>query len=225
MNYLHRRGFARAAAAMEAELAVKSGAAPASSLAAIPRPVNADEFANRNQPSKDPKNDSTLAAWRASIDSSAWQNGMSGLTHFVLGSLDIHRAELLPVLLPVLVHIYLDLVLAGSDALRSTADAILAQFGPDHEQSHPALMSTLRALRLPEHVTESEEATRWRQERYLLPLSERGWGLLQGWLQGGGLFESAAKGSAGASGSMDKGRDKVLAIINEHLKIDGEVSF
>lgn len=45
-------------------------------------------------------------------------------------------------------------------------------------------------------------------------LSERGWGLLLGWLQGGGL-QGANEGTEG------RGRDRVLAIINERVKVDG----
>lgn len=70
---------------------------------------------------------------------------------------------------------------------------------------------------MPTHVTESDEATRWRTERYHVKLSERGWGLLLGWLQGGGLAGSI-------EGSEGRGRDRVLAIINERVKVDGMFS-
>jgi transcription initiation factor TFIID subunit 5 len=72
----------------------------------------------------------------------------------------------------------------------------------------------LSAIRNASHVGESEEATRWRQERYNVRLSERGWGLLLGWLQGGGLAGSI-------EGTEARGRDRVLAIINERVKVDG----
>jgi transcription initiation factor TFIID subunit 5 len=73
----------------------------------------------------------------------------------------------------------------------------------------------LAAIRLAAHVSESEEGTRWRQERYNVRLSERGWGLLLGWLQGGGLAGSI-------EGTEARGRDRVLAIINERVKVEGE---
>lgn len=76
----------------------------------------------------------------------------------------------------------------------------------------------LAAIRLASHVAESEEATRWRQERYQVRLSERGWGLLIGWLQGGGLAGSI-------EGTEARGRDRVLAIINERVKIESKLIF
>ena len=74
----------------------------------------------------------------------------------------------------------------------------------------------LSSIRLASHVSESEEATRWRHERYGVRLSERGWGLLLGWLQGGGLAGSI-------EGTEARGRDRVLAIINERVKVDGQL--
>lgn len=46
-------------------------------------------------------------------------------------------------------------------------------------------------------------------------MSERGWGLVNGWLQGGGLAGSI-------EGTEARGRDRVLAIINERVKLESE---
>lgn len=89
------------------------------------------------------------------------------------------------------------------------------RFASDHSASDPHIVRMLSAIRNASHVSESEEATRWRQERYHVRLSERGWGLLLGWLQGGGLAGSI-------EGTEARGRDRVLAIINERVKVDGE---
>lgn len=75
----------------------------------------------------------------------------------------------------------------------------------------------LSSIRLPEHVNEAEAASRWRSERYNLRISERGWGLLLGWLQGGGIAGSI-------EGTDSRGRDRVLAIINERVKVDGKLA-
>lgn len=88
-------------------------------------------------------------------------------------------------------------------------------FAPDHSPLYPSIVRLLSSIRLANHVSESEEATRWRQERYHVRLSERGWGLLLGWLQGGGL-------QGREEGTEARGRDRVLAIINERVKVDGE---
>lgn len=113
-------------------------------------------------------------------------------------------------LLPVFVHSYLDLVLVGS---REAADHFISRFGPAHAASDPSLVRTLHSLRLPSHVSESEEAKRWRSEMYTIRLSERGWNLLLGWLQGGGLATST-------EGTETRGKDRVLAIINERVKVE-----
>lgn len=128
----------------------------------------------------------------------------------MLQSLDIHRPELVPMLLPVFVHSYLDLVLVGS---REAADHFITRFGPTHAASDPSLVRTLQSLRLASHVSESEQAKRWRSEMYTIRLSERGWNLLLGWLQGGGLGTST-------EGTETRGKDRVLAIINERVKVE-----
>ncbi|KPV77868.1 uncharacterized protein RHOBADRAFT_34081 [Rhodotorula graminis WP1] len=143
-------------------------------------------------------------------DPPSWEKGYQGLRTFVDNSLDIHRPELSPLLLPLFVHSYLDLVLVG---YRDAADHFLARFAPDHSPLYPGLVRLLASLRLATHVTENEQAMRWRHERYHVRLSERGWGLLLGWLQGGGLH-GASEGTEG------RGRDRVLAIINERVKVD-----
>jgi len=88
-------------------------------------------------------------------------------------------------------------------------------FSVDHSAQYPSLLRLLSSLRLPQHVSENESSLRWRQERYHVRLSERGWGLVLGWLQGGGLAGSV-------EGTEGRGRDRVLAIINERVKVDGE---
>ena len=213
-DYLDRRGFSRTIAALDAEVAAEAGNGSTATGPVTRAQQTADEYAARNAPAAVAKSEDALRHWRASIDFSAWETGLQGLYHFVHGSLDIHRAELLPILLPVFVHIYLDLVLGGED-LRTQADSLFNKYSKEHEYSNAPLMQHLQGLRLPAHVFESEWATRWRSDRYLMPLSERGWGLLNGWLQGAGFL------SLDNRANLDRGRDKVLAIINERIKIQG----
>jgi len=211
-DYLERRGYSKTLAALNADVTAEEAAQASGPTTRAQQ--TADDFASRNAPTAVAKSDEALRHWRASIDFSAWETGLSGLYHFVHGSLDIHRAELLPILLPVFVHIYLDLVLGGED-LRAQADSLFQKYSQEHEIGHSQLMQHLHGLRLPAHVFESELATRWRSDRYLMPLSERGWGLLNGWLQGAGFL------SLDNRANLDRGRDKVLAIINERIKIQG----
>ncbi|GAA6062685.1 hypothetical protein JCM10212_002508 [Sporobolomyces blumeae] len=154
--------------------------------------------------------DQSVAPGQMLADPPSWEKGYEGLRNFVENSLDIHRPELHPLLLPLFVHSYLDLVLVG---YREAADHFLQRFSVDHSDQHPTLLRLLSSLRLPQHVSENEFALRWRQERYHVRLSERGWGLVLGWLQGGGLAGSV-------EGTEGRGRDRVLAIINERVKVD-----
>lgn len=91
---------------------------------------------------------------------------------------------------------------------------MMPRFARDHTTTDPHIVRMLSAIRLPHHVNEAEEVTRWRTQRYNVRLSERGWGLVLGWVQGGGLAGSI-------EGTDSRGRDRVLAIINERVKVEG----
>ncbi|GAA5987669.1 hypothetical protein JCM10908_007161 [Rhodotorula pacifica] len=238
LDYLSKRGHHKAALALQSDL---DGSSPATSAAAGGgKAVGLEDFAERNAPSAPragsnappppgagtpgpppPPPQAQAAAGRRRMDQSvapgqmladppSWERGYEGIRSFVENSLDIHRPELAPLLLPLFVHSYLDLVLVGC---REAADHFLKRFAPDHEPFYPALVRLLASLRNPNHVAENESAKRWRSERYHVRLSERGWGLLLGWLQGGGLAGST-------EGTEGRGRDRVLAIINERVKVD-----
>ncbi|KAK4693020.1 transcription initiation factor TFIID subunit 5, partial [Phenoliferia sp. Uapishka_3] len=233
LDYLDRVGHTRAAAALRAEIADPTGANssnpnsnPSTPGAGAGLAVGLDEFADKNAPIA-PKGaapgpgqqqpppgrrrmDNSVAGAQLLTDPPSWEKGYEGMRNFVENSLDIHRPELHPMLLPLFVHSYLDLVLVG---YREAANQFLTRFSPDHAAQSPHIITMLSSIRLASHVSESEEATRWRQERYAVRLSERGWGLLLGWLQGGGL-------QGNIEGTEARGRDRVLAIINERVKVD-----
>ncbi|BGP16771.1 hypothetical protein JCM10213_002164 [Rhodosporidiobolus nylandii] len=219
LDYLTKRGHHKAALALTADLD-PSGSRPGSPAPGGGKAVGLEDFAERNAPSaarapaqgQRRRMDQSVAPGQMLADPPSWEKGYEGLRAFVENSLDIHRPELQPLLLPLFVHSYLDLVLVG---YREAADQLLTRFAPDHSAQYPALIRLLSSLRLPTHVSENESALRWRQERYHVRLSERGWGLLLGWLQGGGL-----QGMGGAEGTEGRGRDRVLAIINERVKVD-----
>ncbi|GAA6017244.1 hypothetical protein JCM11491_001867 [Sporobolomyces phaffii] len=243
LEYLNKRGHHKAALALTADLdpaaSASNPASPASASASGGgRSVGLDDFAERNAPTQprppppapgqpaqqqqpgqqqnaqNPNQrrrpDQSVAPGQMLVDPPSWEKGYHGLRTFVENSLDIHRPELLPLLLPLFVHSYLDLVLVG---YREAADHFFNRFSVDHSAQYPSLLRLLSSLRLPAHVSENESSLRWRQERYHVRLSERGWGLVLGWLQGGGLAGSV-------EGTEGRGRDRVLAIINERVKVD-----
>lgn len=237
LDYLAKRGHHKAALALQSDL---DGSAPGQAAAGGGKAVGLEDFADRNAPSAPRQGpgaaapgqgqngpnaaaaaaaaaggrrrmDQSVAPGQMLADPPSWERGYDGLRSFVDNSLDIHRPELHPLLLPLFVHSYLDLVLVGC---REAADHFLTRFAPDHDAQYPQLVRLLASLRNPSHVAENESAKRWRSERYHVRLSERGWGLLLGWLQGGGLAGST-------EGTEGRGRDRVLAIINERVKVDG----
>lgn len=237
LDYLSKRGHHKAALALQSDL---DGTNSANAAAGGGKAVGLDDFAERNAPSAPRQGppgagpptaaagaaqnaqpqpaqgarkrmDQSVAPGQMLADPPSWERGYDGIRTFVDNSLDIHRPELHPLLLPLFVHSYLDLVLVGC---RDAADHFLKRFARDHDAQYPQLVRLLASLRNPSHVAENESAKRWRNERYHVRLSERGWGLLLGWLQGGGLAGST-------EGTEGRGRDRVLAIINERVKVDG----
>ncbi|PLW13061.1 hypothetical protein PCASD_18230 [Puccinia coronata f. sp. avenae] len=209
LEYLARRGFAKAEGALRAELA---NAIPNSS-AGKGRTVGLEEFADKNANTSDAAV-AGLGKKKEGVgrnllkQPSEYAKGYEGLREFVNNSLDIHRPAFTPFLLPLFVHSYLDLVVDGR---RDAADDFLHRFSADHEMSEPYLVQHLASLRHPYHVQESEIAQRWRRERYVIRLSERAKNLLMTWLQteslGGDTDESRAK-------------DRMTSTINEKVRVE-----
>ncbi|KEI39338.1 uncharacterized protein L969DRAFT_17262 [Mixia osmundae IAM 14324] len=210
LEYLYRRGYYKAEQALRAE-------------AAGGRATDLDEFAKRNA---EGKRGQGVDEWRKNVSPAVWEEGVTALRDFIYGSLDFHRPELLPFLLPIFVHAYIDLVSGG---LREAADSLLNKFLPEFSETHAALMRMLASLKSAASISESEEAMRWRTDRYLVTVTQRAWSLLLGWMQGNrisatgrGAATDGSTTAASASSStnlQDQGRDKVLSIVNERIKL------
>lgn len=191
MSFLARKGFTRTHQMLQEELKESAAAQKAG--------MSTEEFFAKNRRPR-------------VVEAPAWKAGFAGLCRFVQGSLALHRNELQQMLWPIFVHIYLDLIKAGEPVL---ASEVHKEFGDEFKYQHPDVLRTLGAIKLEDHVNQDPMIARWRRERYLVPLTERGWGLLQGWLQGGGLLDAAGQ----TKGTGDKGRDHILAIINERIEL------
>lgn len=237
LEYLLKRGYHGAAQALRAELdpTQKPPALPAAAagpaLAAGPsqgqaqqpqaivaggRSVSQEAFERRqlggnNQAPRVGANGRPLVR----EDPMPWRDGLLGLREFVHGSLDIHRPELLPILLPVYFHSIIDLILLG---YKDQAESIFRSFVNDYQATNPAVVNLLASLKTPSQIFENEQAGRWRRERYVVRMTRRGWSLLLGWLQGGtqGLLGHTAQGGEQA----ERGREKMLGIINERVRVD-----
>lgn len=127
------------------------------------------------------------------------------------GSLEIYQAELRPLLLPVFLHTYLQLVNGGySDA----AAALFSAFSTDFLPAHASLLSQVRSVTLPYHVESEAIASRLRSERYVVKLTQTTLSLLLGWLTDG-----LGPVSGGGAVRLEDGEDRVKRARNAVLKI------
>ena len=230
LEYLVKRGYHGAAQALRVEIDPSTSSSSTSTAngtavgpAAPPGPPTGQAAGGRSIPQDvfERRNLGKKGAVRE--DPMPWRDGLLGLREFVYGSLDIHRPELLPILLPVYVHSYLDLQLLG---YRDQAELLFHAFISDYSSTNPDMVQLLNMLKTPSQILENERAIRWRKERYVVRMTRRGWSLLLGWLQGGpsgmGLSGAIGAGAAASANSevVERGREKMLGIINERVRVD-----
>lgn len=215
LEYLVKRGYHGAASALRAEIDPANSANQGA--VAGGRVISQETYEKRNLGGGAKK-----AAVRE--DPIPWKDGLLGLRAFVLGSLDIHRPELLPILLPVYIHSFIDLILLG---YRDQAEVIYNHFVADYASTKPDIVNLLGSLKTPAQISESEAANRWRKERYVVRMTRRGWSLLLGWLQGGVQMQmvpstvtATTSGSTSNQEVAERGREKMLGIINERVKVE-----
>ncbi|ETS61996.1 hypothetical protein PaG_03549 [Moesziomyces aphidis] len=160
---------------------------------------------------------SAAAAQALLLDPTDRARGFAMLKQWCQGSLDIYQPELLPILLPLFVHSFLDLVLLGhGPAASALYSAHVASFLP----THTALLSQIRSLALPSHIQTDALAQRFRSERYVVKMSNTVFSLLLGWLtDGGGPVSGSIGGLEEAEAPARRGREAMLKIINERCRI------
>ncbi|GAK68117.1 WD40 repeat-like protein [Moesziomyces antarcticus] len=160
---------------------------------------------------------SAAAAQALLLDPTDRARGFAMLKQWCHGSLDIYQPELLPILLPLFVHSFLDLVLLGhGPAASALYSAHAASFLP----THTALLSQIRSLALPSHIQTDALAQRFRSERYVVKMSNTVFSLLLGWLtDGGGPVSGSIGGLEEAEAPARRGREAMLKIINERCRI------
>ncbi|EJU01186.1 WD40 repeat-like protein [Dacryopinax primogenitus] len=151
------------------------------------------------------------------LDPAARYDGFRELEAWVDGSLDIYRPEFTPLLFPVFVHFYLDLIQLG---LKDSAVIFYAAYSPRLLPTQTATLHHLSTLLLPVHLTSDETALRFRKESYRLRMSKSGFALFVGWLTDGMGGTGGGVGDSFGGEKGRRGRDAVLRVINAHLKID-----
>nr|GAT44129.1 TFIID and SAGA subunit [Mycena chlorophos] len=152
-----------------------------------------------------------------SLDPTDKQEGFRELEAWVDGSLDMYRPEFRPILFPIFVHFYLDLVQRG---LKDAAIRFYGTFASSLAPSHIETLHHIKTLLLPAHVQNDDLAQRFRNEKYAVRMSRSGFGLLVGWLTEGVGGEALGAGS-GFNGEIGKrGRVSVMRVVNNHLRFD-----
>lgn len=201
LQILRTRGFARAEAALRADLEGGQD--------------SLESFGSKNAPGR-VREAAQLQAFRERTDPGDAIGAYEGLREFCYGSLDLYREELTPVLLPVFVHLYLQLINSG---YLEVADQLLLLHPADFDMRYRPLLHKLAALRSKEVLEEDETAQRWLKSKYRLRMSKRGYGLFLGWLEASGSTYAASAENEG------RGRDRILRIVNQSLAINSQSQF
>ncbi|WFD32322.1 Transcription initiation factor TFIID subunit 5 [Malassezia sp. CBS 17886] len=237
MEYLRSRGFGKALAALQTELtATAQGATPQDAAKAREAQfgspvVSLAEIASKNVP-RDPRDKDALESGPSSaleqagaqallLDPTDIARGYTMIKTWCCGSLEIYQPELLPLLLPLFVHSYLNLVDMGlGDAAASLYASQSQFFFPVHAE----LLTHIRSLGLPSQISADEVAQRFRNERYVLKMSPNVFGLLIGWLTDGA--SPVGFGTLDDISLVDnmlepsrRGREAMLKIINERMRL------
>ncbi|KAG9024941.1 Transcription initiation factor TFIID subunit 5 [Tulasnella sp. JGI-2019a] len=145
------------------------------------------------------------------------QQGYRDLEAWVDGALDMYRPEFRPILFPVFVHFYLELVL---DGFKTAASHFFETYSPTLVATHTSTLQQLSTITLPHHVSENELAQRFRNEKYVIRMSRSGFGLMLGWLMEGSGGEATGAGEGFGGDSNKRGRAAVRRILNDRINVD-----
>ncbi|UZJ52117.1 hypothetical protein CBS101457_001437 [Exobasidium rhododendri] len=247
LSYFKRRGFKRAEDSLKAEIeALANGATPSQARNSVgsrfgtptvsiydlatksaprePAPgggssANGNGSNGGGQSGIGPLEQAAVEALR--LDPTDRIRGFRMLRNWCEGSLDIYQPELRPLLLPLFVHAYLDLTEMGYGA---AAAALYTNNSLAFLPHHTILLSSIRSLSLPSHVTSDALSQRFRTERYIIKMSSTVFSLLLGWLtDGGGPIGGAGAGEGikgeGKDDQDRRGREAMLKILNERCRI------
>lgn len=142
----------------------------------------------------------------ASADVAAYDTAYEALHKWIYESLDAFRDELIPVLYPLLVHSYLDILAKGAT---KEARAFLEKHKTEHLLVHEDELVKLEALTEPSHVKENPLAVAFRGNKYNVTMSAYAFQLLMNFLQDPEF----------ASGPSGNGNVILLKIINQFVNI------
>ncbi|KAG8971505.1 Transcription initiation factor TFIID subunit 5, partial [Tulasnella sp. 427] len=110
------------------------------------------------------------------------QRGYKELEEWVDGALDMYRPEFRPILFPMFLYFYLELV---QQAHSEAAQHFFETYSPPLMSSHAAIVNHLKSIKLPHLLGQDELAQRYLDEKYVIRMSRSAFGLLLGWLMEG----------------------------------------
>ncbi|CAD6971606.1 unnamed protein product, partial [Tilletia controversa] len=248
LEYLQRRGFSQTEQALRAELQAlptstssstsSSGLnrntvtigelAASAALGVHPATTTTTGYVQQEEEEEEDVDALRAAEEAVRLDPTDRARGFGMLKAWCEDSLDIYRAELCGVLLPLFVHCYLDLITQGH---APAASAFFAAHQSSFLPTYSPLLTSLRAISLPTHVLTDPLAQRFRTERYIVKMTQAVFSLFLSWLTDSSTAASAASSSiSGANGSVSaadsgpegplvRGRDAMLKVINERCRI------
>jgi hypothetical protein len=158
------------------------------------------------------------------LDPSERVRGYEALKEWVEASLECWKPELRPLVFPVFVHVYLDLIATD---FNQNARGFFNRHARDHVGLHAAPLRVLSKVGKKEQMVGNgageELVKRFRSEKYVVRMSRGAFGLLVGWLSSGGVEGEWDVGGGGAGGGgKERGKEAVRGVVNERIKIDGE---
>ncbi|KAJ3295779.1 Transcription initiation factor TFIID subunit 5 [Borealophlyctis nickersoniae] len=110
----------------------------------------------------------------------AYEQSYARLRKWIEDSIDKYKIELRPVLYPIFVHAYLDLLSKG---LKEQARHFMENFKGDHVEQHGPDLQRISAIAEPQHVKENELAQTYRDNKYAVRVSKYSFELLLSFLQ------------------------------------------
>jgi transcription initiation factor TFIID subunit 5 len=137
-----------------------------------------------------------------SVDLNVYDGTYELLRKWVYESLDAFRDELIPILYPIFVHCYLDMVAKGATG---EARVFLEKHKGEHLAEHEDEITRLSALSEAAQIKENPLALAFRGSKYNLVMSAYSFQLLMSYLQ---------DGSSAISGNV-----LILKIINQYINI------
>ncbi|XP_052812149.1 transcription initiation factor TFIID subunit 5-like isoform X1 [Mya arenaria] len=139
-----------------------------------------------------------LAAYKSDDDPSLYDEDYINFKSFIESCLDVHKVELMTILYPVFVHMYLELVYNGHE---HHAKKFFLKYSLDQEPYYAEDLNKLSTVTKPEHMKGSQIMENFKSSKFVLKMSRDSYTHLKRFLQ-------------------EKHMNVLLNIIQEHLFID-----